>query len=92
MTGERIFSSCTALERALDSAHGPATAATIDGRAGRAWRRSPVKLTTKNLLLLAAIVCFAIAVIIGLDIVTIDTKIHWTDLGLAFGFGAFLFK
>jgi hypothetical protein len=92
MTGERIFSSCTALERALDSAHGPATAATIDGRAGRAWRRSPVKLTTKNLLLLAAIVCFAIAVIIGLDIVTIDTKIHWTDLGLLFGFGAFLFK
>ena len=51
-----------------------------------------MKLTTKNLLLLAAIVCFAIAVIIGLDVVTIDTKIHWTDLGLAFGFGAFLFK
>jgi hypothetical protein len=51
-----------------------------------------MKLTTKNILLLVAVVCFAIAVIIRLDIVTIDTKIDWTDLGLAFGFGAFLFK
>jgi hypothetical protein len=51
-----------------------------------------MKLTTKNILLLAAIVCFAIAVIIRLDVVTIDTKIDWTNLGLALGFGAFLFK
>jgi len=51
-----------------------------------------MKMTTKTILLLAAIICFAIAVIIRLDIVTIDTKIDWTDLGLAFGFGAFLFK
>ena len=51
-----------------------------------------MKLSTQNLLLLAACVCFAIAVVIGLDIVKIDTKIAWTDLGLLFGFGAFLFK
>ncbi len=51
-----------------------------------------MKLSTKNILLLAACICFLVAVILRLDIITIDTKIDWTDLGLLFGFGAFLFK
>jgi hypothetical protein len=46
--------------------------------------------TNKSLLILAAVICFAIAVVLHLGIVTIDTKIDWTDLGLFFGFLSFL--
>jgi hypothetical protein len=87
-----IFSPCRGLGRGLDSTCGRARAETVDGRAGPNKEETPVKLSTKNILLLAACICFLVAVILRLDIITIDTKIDWTDLGLLFGFGAFLFK
>jgi hypothetical protein len=47
--------------------------------------------SNKSLLILVACVCFAVAVLTHAQIVTLDTKIDWTDLGLFFGFLAFLF-
>ena len=51
-----------------------------------------MRYSTRNILLLLACICFLIAVILRLDVITVDTKIDWTDLGLLFGFGAFLAK
>ena len=45
----------------------------------------------KSLLVLAACVCFAIAVLTVYGTLSIGSKIDWTDLGLFFGFLAFLF-
>jgi len=45
----------------------------------------------KAILILIAVICFAIAVVIAAKIVTLDTNIAWTDLGLFFGFLSFLF-
>jgi hypothetical protein len=44
----------------------------------------------KSLLIVAACVCFAIAVITAAGIITIDAKISWTNLGLFFGFLSFI--
>jgi hypothetical protein len=45
----------------------------------------------KSLLILVACVCFAIAVLTVYGTLSIGSKIDWTDLGLFFGFLAFLF-
>ncbi|MGA3058066.1 MAG: hypothetical protein ABSE70_08565 [Candidatus Limnocylindrales bacterium] len=47
--------------------------------------------SNKSLFIIVACICFAIAVVTHAQIVTLDTKIDWTDLGLLFGFLAFLF-
>jgi hypothetical protein len=44
----------------------------------------------KAILILIACICFAIAVVIAANIVTLDAKIDWTALGLFFGFLSFL--
>jgi len=36
-----------------------------------------------------ATICFAVAVLLGLDVFTLNSKVDWTDLGLFFGFLAF---
>lgn len=45
----------------------------------------------KAILILIAVICFAIAVVIKAGVLTVDAKIDWTDLGLFFGFLSFLF-
>lgn len=45
----------------------------------------------KSILIIVACICFAIAVITTAGIISIDAKINWTDLGLFFGFLAFIF-
>jgi hypothetical protein len=46
--------------------------------------------SNRSILILVACICFAIAVLVAAGIV--DTgKIAWTDLGLFFGFLAFIF-
>ena len=44
----------------------------------------------KSLLVLAACVCFAIAVLTVYGVLSIGSKIDWTDLGLFFGFLSFI--
>jgi hypothetical protein len=44
----------------------------------------------KSLLILAACVCFAIAVLTVYGVLSIGSKIDWTDLGLFFGFLSFI--
>ena len=46
-------------------------------------------LTASRVLLLIAVICFAIAVLAGAGAVSLG-KIDWTDLGLFFGFLSFL--
>ncbi len=46
--------------------------------------------SNKSLLILVACVCFAIAVLTTAGVVSLG-KIDWTDLGLFFGFLAFIF-
>jgi uncharacterized membrane protein (Fun14 family) len=48
------------------------------------------KKSNKTLLIVVAVICFAVAVVTHSGIVTVDTKIDWTDLGLFFGFLAFI--
>ena len=45
----------------------------------------------KSLLIIVACICFAIAVLTFAGILSIGSKIDWTDLGLLFGFLAFIF-
>jgi hypothetical protein len=45
----------------------------------------------KEILVILACICFAIAVVITAGIIKLDTKIEWTDLGLFFGFLSFIF-
>lgn len=47
--------------------------------------------SNKSLLILVACICFAIAVITTAGILSIGSKIDWTNLGLFFGFLSFLF-
>ena len=42
--------------------------------------------SSKPVLAIVACVCFAIAVLKAAGILSLDTKIDWTDLGLFFGF------
>jgi EamA domain-containing membrane protein RarD len=46
-------------------------------------------LTTSRLLLILAVICFAIAVLVDFGALSTG-KIPWTDLGLLFGFGSML--
>ena len=46
--------------------------------------------SNKSILILVAVICFAVGVLSTAGVVTID-KVNWTDLGLFFGFLAFLF-
>jgi len=39
-----------------------------------------------------AVVCFAVAVLLGLDVFTLNSKLNWTDAGLFFGFLGFLLE
>jgi hypothetical protein len=45
---------------------------------------------SKSILILVACICFAIGVLNTLGVVSTD-KINWADLGLFFGFLAFIF-
>jgi hypothetical protein len=45
----------------------------------------------KSMLIIVACICFAIAVLTTAGILSIGSKIDWTDLGLFFGFLAFIF-
>ena len=45
----------------------------------------------KSILIVIACICFAIAVLTTAGTISIDSKINWTDLGLFFGFLAFIF-
>jgi hypothetical protein len=47
--------------------------------------------SNKSLLILLACICFAIAVLTTAGILSIGSKIDWTDLGLFFGFLALIF-
>ena len=47
--------------------------------------------SNKSLLILIACICFAIAVLTTAGILSLGGKIDWTDLGLFFGFLAFIF-
>ena len=44
----------------------------------------------KSLLVIVACICFAIAVVTTAGIISMDSKINWTDLGLFFGFLSFI--
>ncbi len=46
--------------------------------------------SNKSILILVACICFAIAVLVGADVIHTN-NIDWTDLGLLFGFAAFIF-
>lgn len=50
-----------------------------------------MRRTPKFWLVAAACVCFAIAVLTAAGILTIDSKISWTNLGLFFGFLSYIF-
>jgi hypothetical protein len=45
----------------------------------------------KSILIIVACICFAIAVLTTAGMLSISDKINWTDLGLFFGFLAFIF-
>jgi hypothetical protein len=45
----------------------------------------------KSILIIVACICFAIAVLTFAGILSIGDKIDWQDLGLFFGFLAFIF-
>ncbi len=47
--------------------------------------------SNKSILILVAVICFAIAVVTHGGWVTLDAKIDWIALGLFFGFLSFLF-
>jgi len=44
----------------------------------------------RSWLLLAACACFAVAVLTTARVLTIDSRVDWTDLGLLLGFLSFL--
>ena len=50
-----------------------------------------MSLRTNGLLVIAACICFAIAVLSVAGIVKVE-KVDWTDLGLFFGFLSFLVR
>jgi hypothetical protein len=70
-------------------------------RIGYRWRQRPSRsgaapsretpMKANQLILIVACVCFAIAVLTTAGIVKVE-KVDWTDLGLFFGFLAFLIK
>jgi hypothetical protein len=47
--------------------------------------------SNKSILILVACICFAVAVLTTAGILSIGSKIDWTDLGLFFGFLALIF-
>lgn len=54
--------------------------------------RNDMFSSPKSLLIIAACICFAIAVVTTAGIITLDAKINWTDLGLFFGFLSFILE
>lgn len=52
--------------------------------------RSSMFRSNKSILILVACICFAIAVLTSAGILSIGSKIDWTNLGLFFGFLSFL--
>ena len=46
--------------------------------------------SNRSILILVACICFALAVLSAAGVISIE-KVSWTDLGLFFGFLAFLF-
>ncbi len=53
--------------------------------------RNRVYGNPKYMLIVVACICFAIAVLTTAGILSIGNKIDWTNLGLFFGFLAFIF-
>src|ERR1035437_4598387 len=63
------------------------------GRAGQVpmeETRNSMFHNPKSLLIIVACICFAIAVLTVAGILSIGSKIDWTDLGLFFGFLSFI--
>jgi hypothetical protein len=52
--------------------------------------RNSMFLNPKSLLIIVACICFAIAVLTAAKVLSIGSKIDWTDLGLLFGFLSFI--
>jgi hypothetical protein len=52
--------------------------------------RSSMLESPKSLLIIAACICFAIAVLTVAGVLSIGSKIDWADLGLFFGFLSFI--
>lgn len=52
--------------------------------------RSGIFKSNRSILVLIACICFAIAVLSGAGLFSVD-RVDWTDLGLFFGFLSFLF-
>lgn len=52
--------------------------------------RTGIFRSNKSLLIIVACICFAIAVLSTAGILSIGSKIDWTNLGLFFGFLSFL--
>ena len=46
-------------------------------------------VNTKSILVVVAVICFAIGVAVSISILSLG-KVDWTDLGLFFGFLSFL--
>jgi hypothetical protein len=63
------------------------------GRAGQVpmeETRNSMFHNPKSLLIIVACICFAIAVLTAAGILSLGSKIDWTDLGLFFGFLSFI--
>jgi hypothetical protein len=45
-----------------------------------------MRRSNRSLLIIVAVICFAIAVMIHGGLFTLDNRIDWTNLGLFFGF------
>jgi hypothetical protein len=52
--------------------------------------RSNIFRSNRSILVLVACICFAIAVLATAGILSIGSKIDWTNLGLFFGFLSFI--
>ena len=63
------------------------------GRAGLVLVEEPPMryANPKALLIIVACICFAIAALISAGTISLDSKINWPDVGLFFGFLAFIF-
>jgi hypothetical protein len=87
-----VFISIVGGQVELDSKWADSDSAHV-GRAGQVpmeETRNSMFLNPKSLLIIVACICFAIAVLTAAKVLSIGSKIDWTDLGLFFGFLSFI--